>query len=798
MIFYYLLILLIVLIGIALLLYFLFRPSPSQSNYTSLNSSTSPAPINPIQYLTMTNNSNSTCLGSIYSPENGILSLGWKSDTNAMQLNINFTSDVTDIVQVTNSYSISNNGYVQWSTSSQTNGYVPDETGGYKPPSINTSTEKGDQYNEGVLLNGTIAIFSITSDDECLFVIMSNKSKNKFVVDYNKQQVVFVSDQSYIIQAGQSQLYTTEILYDFDIPDSLEKVNQNTLYLNDILLEISDSSLLFTCNSTSFLFNFQYTTTNPNFIEISDGNVAWIMTSTGKKTDFISVVTKYLKTLKFESEFNFENNTIYHNGSLFMVWQPDGNVCIRQNMTSSKAIWVYSTDPPEYVGIDPQTGDYTVHTTLWTLHTNGQNDIDNLALQLQGDGNLVLRRNGDAIAATTTALNELQNVCSYDSSSSSKSYLYLSSSGNPSIDGCSYYTATPLLRYLLQQGSYVACISYENSDGKIICCSASTCTVYLGVLQKIQNQINSIFVTGEPVGPVDIQLQSGTDVTGPPEQDFTIDVSDIPLPDFVKFNSGTASIVNSKSTWDNIFLSVNDGVDSPLMVQQTQDEYIIASTTGYPVCSNLFIKIGGVNFGSIVLQGLDTLTLNNTAPSECINLGPGDDKSDLYDGKKIVNDFSLQADLNIFGNGNVGLVEAFSSYCGIACGNPFEGCFYECGDLNRVCGDQLPLSGASGSIQVGGGGKITITGTVEMNLKYDPNTEILTVSNIQLNYTNLEIPGSFARVTLMLVADGIIPFDYQIDLTSTITEILQTLFPDIINLLNNALQSEFVQIPIDL
>ena len=300
MIFYYLLILLIVLIGIALLLYFLLRPSPSQSNYTSLDSSTSPSPNNPIQYLTVTNSSNSTCLGSIYSPENGILTLGWKSDTNAMQLNINFTSDVADIVQVTNSYSIPNNGYVQWNTSSQTNGYVPDETGGYKPPSINTSTQKGNQYNEGVLLNRTIAIFSVASEDECLFVIMSTKSKNKFVVDYNKQQVVFVSDQSYIIQAGQSQVYSTELLYDFSIPDSLEKVNQNSFYLNDILLEISDSSLSFSCNSTSFLFNFDYTTTNPNFIEISDGNVAW------KKTDFISVATKTL----FPDIINLLNNAL--------------------------------------------------------------------------------------------------------------------------------------------------------------------------------------------------------------------------------------------------------------------------------------------------------------------------------------------------------------------------------------------------------------------------------------------------------------------------------------------------------
>lgn len=321
------------------------------------------------------------------------------------------------------------------------------------------------------------------------------------------------------------------------------------------------------------------------------------------------------------------------------------------------------------------------------------------------------------------------------------------------------------------------------------------CKIYLTILQNIQTQLNTIFKADVPVGPITVKLPT-TSVTGPPASDFTVETNQIPLPSYMGFNSPTVSVINPLSTWGDIFLSTGENEPTGLKVQQTQELNIVVSTTGYPVCSNVFLTPENIEFGDIHLKGFDQLTLTNNLPANCI-VNPNADFSEFFTGRIITENFQLEAPLSVNGSSGNVKVKAKSSFCGYKSDNPFNSDFYKCKtDLNSKCGDVIVLSEATGSVTFTGNGTLIIKGTLTFNAKYDQDSQILTVNNIQLLYSSFSLPNEFATVTVDATVDGVYKLKKAVDLTDLINKALGEIVPGIFNLLNSYLASQTIQIPI--
>ena len=263
------------------------------------------------------------------------------------------------------------------------------------------------------------------------------------------------------------------------------------------------------------------------------------------------------------------------------------------------------------------------------------------------------------------------------------------------------------------------------------------------------------------------------------------------------FNSPTVSVINPISTWGDIFLSTGENEPTGLKVEQTEEVDIVVSTTGWPVCGNVFLTPENIEFGDIHVKGFDKLTLTNNLPANCVDSDPNADFSEFFTGRIITENFQLEAPLSVDGSSGNVKVKAKSSFCGYKSANPLSSDFYKCKtDLNSKCGDVIDLSEATGSVTFTGNGTLIIKGTLTFNAKYDQDSQILTVNNIQLLYSSLSLPNDFATITVDATVDGVYKLKKAIDLTGLIHKALGEIVPGIFNLLNSYLASQTIQIPI--
>ena len=151
----------------------------------------------------------------------------------------------------------------------------------------------------------------------------------------------------------------------------------------------------------------------------------------------------------------------------------------------------------------------------------------------------------------------------------------------------------------------------------------------------------------------------------------------------------------------------------------------------------MFLTPENIEFGDIHVKGFDKLTFTNNLPANCIDLDPNADFSEFFTGRIITENFQLEVPLSVDGNNGNVKVKAKSSFCGYKDDNPFDG---KCKtDLNSKCGDVIVLSEATGSVTFTGNGTLIIKGTLVFNAKYDQDSQILTVNNIQLLYSSFEL-----------------------------------------------------------
>jgi len=326
--------------------------------------------------------------------------------------------------------------------------------------------------------------------------------------------------------------------------------------------------------------------------------------------------------------------------------------------------------------------------------------------------------------------------------------------------------------------------------------STTDCQILSQITTKIQNQLNTIFASNAPVGPITLTV-ANQKIQGPPSSDFTQSLSSIALPSYLAFNSQQASLINPKSTWSNIFVSTSQGGTNPLLLNLTKQVSKVVSTTGPPVCSNVFLTVTSMSIGGITLADFNKLTLNTTQPSSCTSA------SQNFSQKKSINyPFSLASNMSI----NVPITAqgtGRSSFCGgfsPNCDNPFESCFYQdhCNNnLNVPCNDQIQLTTVNASGSISGTVVLTITGNI--TFQESVSNSVLTISDISLINTSYTLsPSITANINVKYDILSLIGGEAQVkaNLMKYVDQVFQKLVPGVISLLNSYLAKQTLTFPL--
>lgn len=268
----------------------------------------------------------------------------------------------------------------------------------------------------------------------------------------------------------------------------------------------------------------------------------------------------------------------------------------------------------------------------------------------------------------------------------------------------------------------------------------TNCRLVEILLDKITAQLSQAFVPSSAVGPITIVLNDNKKFVGPSKDKFTRQQLQLDLPTYLT-NSPKLSLINSKSTWDSIFIGDDENSTNPFKIYLVHEANIVQKSTGEPVCSNIWINLRHLSLFNFTIQAFaSTLEISSILPPICEKIA--------FANKRISYplDFTCTPRIliDVLGDGKV-----YSGYCvyGPKCNNPFESCFYEWScyhDIHQACPNNKLLLDTFDNVN----GKITIQtqvvihNTFNFDIGLDTTINAITISNMNIQYVNYDITSS--------------------------------------------------------
>jgi hypothetical protein len=296
--------------------------------------------------------------------------------------------------------------------------------------------------------------------------------------------------------------------------------------------------------------------------------------------------------------------------------------------------------------------------------------------------------------------------------------------------------------------------------------SKNVCDVMDKFVDNIKHQIETLFPKDKPVSDVTFNTLYGN-------KTITVSKDKLVFP----FNSKIISLINSRSTWNNIYLSTAENSSDPFTVTIPFSETI--NTTGSPVCSNL-IADGLLILAEIDIENLNDINISFPSSSKCDTDFSIFDFNTVRTSEMILSIPHLSLDIHI----SCPLLSIYSTYCGFQCHNPFKTCGYTCKDLSKPCGDHtlLATSRIDGSVSQKINIQLQVTYTVDV--KYDLDNDALNIDSIKLNLSDDQlqkcIDGSIAnqpKIHLFFTSTSTIVAGFE----GIVEDHMKTAIPKIIN-----------------
>ena len=146
-----------------------------------------------------------------------------------------------------------------------------------------------------------------------------------------------------------------------------------------------------------------------------------------------------------------------------------------------------------------------------------------------------------------------------------------------------------------------------NSPGGV-----TDCIVVSTIVDKIQSQLDKLFVSSNQVGPITITLSNGETYIGPPISSFTQSID--PSFKFLNPSSDTVTILNN--TWGYITLYEGDS-KTPFSLQLNGTQKDLQSGTVYPTCSQEYVKVTEFTLSDFFFSGLSNIQITADNPPTC-------------------------------------------------------------------------------------------------------------------------------------------------------------------------------------